>query len=82
MANEYDSEEALTGGNVSNVYRIGDTVRRDVKAEGTKIHKLLKHLENKGFTSAPTFLGVDEKGREILTFIEGEALIFKLNKSF
>lgn len=73
MANEYESEEVLTGGNVSNVYRIGDTVRRDLKTEGTKIHMLLKHLENKGYKSAPMFFGVDEKGREILSFIEGEA---------
>jgi thiamine kinase-like enzyme len=30
-------------------------------------------LENKGFSYAPKFLGIDEKGREILSFIEGEA---------
>ncbi|WP_347552996.1 phosphotransferase (plasmid) [Pseudalkalibacillus hwajinpoensis] len=70
---KYENEEMLTGGNVSNVYRSGDTVRRELKPESTKIHKLLTHLENKGFNYAPTFLGVDEKGREILSFIEGEA---------
>lgn len=30
-------------------------------------------MENKGFIYAPKFLGIDEKGREILSFIEGEA---------
>jgi Phosphotransferase enzyme family len=66
-------EELLTGGNVSNVYRSGDTVRRELKPESTRIHKLLNHLEAKGFQHVPTFLGIDEKGREILSFIEGEA---------
>lgn len=69
----HENEEMLTGGNVSNVYRSGDTVRRELKPESPKIHKLLKHLENKGFSYAPKFLGIDEKGREILSFIEGEA---------
>jgi len=68
-----ENEEILTGGNVSNVYRSGDTVRRELKPESPKIHKLLRHLENKGFSFAPKFLGIDEKGREILSFIEGKA---------
>ncbi|MEC0128450.1 phosphotransferase [Paenibacillus pabuli] len=73
MKSQYENEEMLTGGNVSNVYRSGDSVRRELKSASTNIHKLLKHLENKGFGYAPRFLGIDEKGREILSFIEGEA---------
>jgi hypothetical protein len=73
MVTNNKSEEMLTGGNVSNVYRSGDTVRRELKQDSTKIHNLLKHLENKGFSYAPKFLGIDEKDREILSFIEGEA---------
>ncbi|GGH73577.1 hypothetical protein JOD43_000096 [Pullulanibacillus pueri] len=69
----HENEERLTGGNVSSVYRLGDTVRRELKPGSTKIHRLLKHLENKGFNYAPKYLGIDEKGREILSFIEGEA---------
>jgi Phosphotransferase enzyme family len=80
MMSNYEKEELLTGGNVSNVYRSGGTVRRELKSESTKIHELLKHLENKGFSYAPTFLGIDEKGREILTFIEGEAGNYPLKK--
>lgn len=68
-----EDEEMLTGGNISTVYRSGNTVRRDLKPDSSKTHKLLKHLENKGFINAPKFLGIDEKGREILSFIEGEA---------
>ncbi|MFI8496904.1 phosphotransferase [Peribacillus butanolivorans] len=69
----HENEEMLTGGNVSNVYRSGNTVRRELKTDSPKIHKLLKHLENKGFNYAPKLLGIDEKGREILSYIEGEA---------
>lgn len=72
MAN-HENEEKLTGGNVSNVYRSGDTVRRELKPDSPKIHQLLKHLEKKDFSYAPKFLGIDEKGREVLSFIEGEA---------
>ncbi|RLL40570.1 aminoglycoside phosphotransferase family protein [Oceanobacillus piezotolerans] len=76
----YENEEMLTGGNISDVYRSGDTVRRVLKPESTRIHKLLKHLENKGFSYAPKFLGIDERGREILSFIEGEAGNYPLKK--
>ncbi|WP_226666306.1 phosphotransferase [Metabacillus litoralis] len=76
----HEKEEALTGGNVSNVYRSGETVRREIKAESSNIHKLLKHLENKGFHAAPKFLGIDEKEREILSFIDGEAGHYPLKK--
>ena len=69
----HNSEEKLTGGNVSNVYRLEDTVRRELKPDSVKIHGVLKHLESKGYNYAPKFLGIDEKNREILSFIEGEA---------
>ncbi|MFF2527757.1 phosphotransferase [Brevibacillus sp. NPDC058079] len=67
------SEELLAGGNVTNVFRSGNTVRREVKPGSKNIHELLKHLERKGYPYAPKFLGMDEKGREILSFIDGEA---------
>ncbi|MHB1445492.1 MAG: phosphotransferase enzyme family protein [Acidimicrobiales bacterium] len=39
------------------------------------VHALLRHLEEVGFDAAPRVLGFDEKGREVLTWIEGEAPI-------
>ncbi|QKS69842.1 phosphotransferase [Paenalkalicoccus suaedae] len=66
-------EEELSGGNVSNVYRVGDTVRRDLKENSSRIHSVLTHLEKKGFPYAPKFLGIDDQNREILSFIDGEA---------
>lgn len=72
MANR-ENEEKLAGGNVSDVYRSGNTVRRELKPESPRVHELLAHLEERGFHYAPKFLGIDEKGREILSFIEGTA---------
>ncbi|AFS70548.1 phosphotransferase [Exiguobacterium antarcticum] len=71
--NSSEQEERLTGGNVSDVSRVGETVRREIKPESDRIHRLLQHLEKKGFTESPRFLGNDTQGREILSFIEGEA---------
>lgn len=68
-----DIEIPLAGGNVSrSVVRIGDTVRRNLTATSTAVHKLLRHLEAKGFQASPRFLGIDDKGREMLSFIAGE----------
>jgi hypothetical protein len=65
-------EEPLQGGNSTNVIRIGDTVRRDVSSVTPTIHALLRHLDASGFAGAPRVLGIDEQGREILTFLPGE----------
>lgn len=67
------NEELLAGGNVTKVYRSGNTVRREVKSNSKQIHALLNHLENKRYDYAPRYLGIDKNGREILSFIEGEA---------
>ncbi|MFC7677785.1 phosphotransferase [Paenibacillus sp. GCM10028914] len=80
MKSQYEKEEALTGGNVSNVYRLGETVRRELKPDSVKIHTLLRHLESKGLNGVPKFLGIDDKGRERLSFIEGEAGNYPLKK--
>ena len=45
----YENEEMLTGGNVSNVYRSEDTVRRELKKGSTRIHKLLKPFGKQRF---------------------------------
>ncbi len=47
MNSHNENEEILSGGNVSNVYRTGETVRRNIKENSPKIHKVLKHLEQK-----------------------------------
>lgn len=54
------------------IIRVGDTVRRPAGPWTPTAHALLRHLEAGGFTAAPRALGMDEEGREILSYIEGE----------
>lgn len=66
-------EISLGGGHLSNsVVRVGDTVRRPVGEWTPAVHALLRHLEKVGFKGAPRVRGLDEKGREILTYLPGE----------
>jgi hypothetical protein len=51
--------------------RVADTVRRPSTASSAFVGALLTHLERYGFTGAPRYLGTDEKGRDILTYISG-----------
>jgi aminoglycoside phosphotransferase (APT) family kinase protein len=70
------SEEIpLPGGyTTAGVVRVGDTVRRPTGPRSPFVHDLLRHLERIGFEGAPRLLGIDERSREILTFVEGEVL--------
>jgi len=52
--------------------RVGETVRRAAGSERAAVRDLLLHLEAVGFDGAPRYLGVDEQGREILSWVEGE----------
>ena len=68
-------EEPLDGG-VSNsglVVRVGDTVHRPQTARSPAVHALLQHLERVGFDGAPRYLGQDDVGREVLSYVEGHA---------
>ena len=65
-------EIPLLGGNVGTVVRVGDTVRRTPGPWTPAVHELLTHLETVGFAYSPRVLGFDDRGREILTYIEGE----------
>ncbi len=68
-----NTEETLHGGNVSFVKRAGNTVKRSLSENAGRIHMLLRHLEQKGYTYSPRFIGIDSGGCEVLSFIEGEA---------
>jgi hypothetical protein len=73
-------ETALVGGDVNagDVVRVGDTVRRPVGPHTEYAHALLRHFERVGFEGAPRVLGLDEKGREVLAFLEGSAALAPL----
>lgn len=66
-----EAEAALGGGRLTaGVVRVGNTVRRPTGPHTSFVHRLLSHLEAAGFEGAPRVLGVDERGREILSFID------------
>jgi hypothetical protein len=71
------AEQPLLGGtaNRGRVVRVGATVRRPLRPTSAATHALLRHLESVGFDGAPRLLGIDEQGREVLSYIEGEAVI-------
>lgn len=66
-----EREEKLTGGNVTQVVKIGDTVRRTAGPQTPSIQRLLAHVHAKGLHWVPKPLGFDEAGREVLSFIPG-----------
>jgi hypothetical protein len=70
-------EVALPGGftNAGYVTRLGDTVRRPSRGTTPATKALLEHLEHVGFDGAPRFRGIDDRGREVLSFIPGQAVI-------
>jgi hypothetical protein len=70
-------EVRLHGGytNAGRVTRVGDSVRRPWRPTSPATKALLDHLERVGFDGAPRFLGVDDRGREMLTYIPGEAAV-------
>jgi hypothetical protein len=69
-----DEEVPLCGGmSTPGVVRVGNTVRRPMSANAEYVHALLLHLEQCGFEGAPRYLGVDEQGREVLSYVDGFA---------
>jgi hypothetical protein len=65
--------EPLVGDGVTQgIVRIGDTVRRPLRPFSLTVQAYLAHLRDAGFTGAPRPLGVDEQGREVLSFVPGD----------
>jgi hypothetical protein len=70
-----EGEVPLTGGRTTpGTVRAGGTVRRPVRPWTATVHAVLRHLEDAGFDGAPRVLGVDERGREVLTHLDGETV--------
>jgi hypothetical protein len=63
--------EMPLGGLVTAAVRAGNTVRRPAGPPAAAVAALLTHLESAGFTGAPRYLGRDDRGRSVLTWIEG-----------
>jgi hypothetical protein len=65
-------EIPLPAGDVTvGVVRIGDTVRRPRQDSSQRVAAYLRHLEAAGFEGAPRYLGVDARGRDVLTYLDG-----------
>jgi hypothetical protein len=70
------SKEIQLGGGAmtEGVVRVGDTVRRPPRYVAQLMRDMLVHLERAGFDAAPRWLGFDEQGRDVLSWIDGETL--------
>lgn len=67
-------EEPLAGGNLNSpVAKVGTNVHRTAGSWTPAIHELLDHLARAAY-SAPRVIGMDDSGREILTFVPGRCV--------
>lgn len=65
-------EVPLTGGRVTaGVVRVGEEVRRPTGPYSAFVHTVLRALETARVAAAPRFLGLDEQGRERLSYLPG-----------
>ena len=67
-----DEEVTLAVGGVTDVVRLGATVRRPVRPFTATVQAYLRHLRERGFDAAPEALGEDDQGREVLSFVPGD----------
>jgi Ser/Thr protein kinase RdoA (MazF antagonist) len=69
-------ESPLGGGAVADgVVRVGETVRRPRRPGSDLMRDVLAQLEAAGFDECPRWLGLDEQGRDMLSWIEGETYV-------
>ncbi len=73
-----DAEEVLSGGNMTAVVRVGDTVRRAAGPWTPTIHAFMRHLRANGFGLVPEPLGMDDRGREIISVLPGAPATYPL----
>lgn len=69
-----EPEIPLPGGNLGGAVRVGLTVRRPTGPWTPAVHELLDFLADAGLSRIPHVLGVDDRDREILTFLPGRVL--------
>ena len=70
-------EQQLDGGiaNAGQVVRSGPHVLRPSTPHSASIHAFLRAVRSAGFEGAPSPVGIDEDGRERLSFIDGEVAV-------
>lgn len=77
-AGQPQPEEPLSGGNMTDVVRVGDTVRRAAGPWTPAVHRLLDRLHERGIAWAPRAHGLDARGREILDHLPGTPLAYPM----
>lgn len=73
-----EPEIPLTGGTLNPVVRVGETVRRPAGPWTPTIHALLRHVRDRGFDLGPEPLGLDDEGREIVSYLPGDTVGWSL----
>lgn len=68
-------EEVLAGGSVNEVSRVGDVVLKTAGPWTEAVREVLGYLARNGFSYAPTALGRARDGREVMSFLPGEAMM-------
>jgi Ser/Thr protein kinase RdoA (MazF antagonist) len=67
-----DAEKPLTGGATrTGVVRVGDTVRRPRTDRSTFVEAVLRRLAAASVAGVPRWLGIDEQGRDVLSYQPG-----------
>lgn len=71
---DIDEEVELEGGNVGGAVRVGRTIRRPTGPWTPAVHELLDHVRDAGLRGVPDVIGIDEQGRESLSYVEGRGV--------
>ncbi|MDP9846834.1 phosphotransferase enzyme family protein [Streptosporangium lutulentum] len=71
-ADRQDEIPLVGDGVTQGIVRVGDTVRRPVRPFTLTVQAYLAHLRDEGFTGAPVPFGLDDQGREVLSFVPGD----------
>jgi hypothetical protein len=71
-------EVVLHGGDMTAVVSVGDTVRRASGPWTPTIHAFMRHLRASGFDRVPAPLGIDDRGREIISLLPGVPATYPL----
>jgi thiamine kinase-like enzyme len=64
----------VSGESKQKVVRVGDTVRKEPTENRELIREVMIQLAEDSFQYSPRYLGIDDKGREMMTYIDGQQM--------
>ena len=73
-----EEPQPLPGGNTAPVVRVGDTVRRVAGPWTPQVAALMTGMRAAGVPYVPEHRGLDERGREVVAFVDGEVPIYPM----